>query len=169
MNSELVFSKIAMVSPGSEEVKQAIPIAGNLKQAKGVSFILLKLKDAAGTEISRNTYWLDKGKDFSALSQMARTRVDLKIVKVVPGTAQSRVTVQLTNPSKQVAFFVRLQLMEGQGEIMPSFWTGNYITLAPGESTTVNVSVPSRCIKAIKPSVKVSGWNVEEKSVPTGL
>jgi hypothetical protein len=169
MNSELVFSKTVLVGLGSEEVKPALPLVGILKQAKGVSFILLKLKDAAGTEISRNTYWLDQRKDFSAFRQMTRTRVDVKILKVVPGSAQSGVLVQLTNPTKQIAFFVRLQLMEGQEEIMPSFWTGNYITLAPGESTTVNVSVPSRCLKAIKPNVKVSGWNVEEKSLPTEL
>jgi beta-galactosidase/beta-glucuronidase len=169
VNSELVFSKSVAVSLEPEEVKPALPISGILKQAKGISIVLLKLKDAAGTEVSRNTYWLDQKKDFSAFRQMTQTRVDLKILKVTPGRTQSLVMLQLTNPSKQVAFFARLQLMHGQEEIMPTFWTGNYITLAPGETTTVSLSVPSRCIRALKTDIKVSGLNVDEKRLPTGL
>jgi len=169
MNSELDYSQTARVDLKAEEVKPALSIAGALKQARGISFILLKLKDANGHEISRNTYWLVQGEDYAALQQMPRTRLDLKVLKSEKGVAQTRYMAQLTNPSKQVAFFTRLQLMAGQEEILPSFWTGNYLTLAPGESVSVNVSVPTRKLKAIQPEVKVSGWNVEEKLLLTGL
>ena len=46
---------------------------------------------------------------------------------------------------------------------MPAFWSGNYLTLAPGESVTVHVSLPVRNTKNISPEVKVTGWNVDEK------
>lgn len=167
LNSELIFSRTSQVSLNAEEVKEALSIAATLKKAGGITLVLLNLKDAAGKEISRNTYWLEPREDLSALRQMARTQVDIKLIKEVPGFSQTTYTVQMTNPSKQVAFFTRLQLMNGKEEIMPSCWTGNYITLAPGESYLVNVAVPSRCIKAIKPQLKVSGWNVDERSILT--
>jgi len=168
LNSELIFSKSLPVNINAEEIKSAHSIAGILKQAKGISFVLLNLKDAGGNEISRNTYWLDPKKDLTSLGQMSRTGVDIKLIKDMPGRLHTEFTVQVTNPSKRVAFFTRLQLMNGQEEIMPACWTGNYITLAPGESILVKVNVPTRAITKIKPDFKISGWNVDEKYLATG-
>ncbi len=54
LNSELSFSKKEAIDLAAEEVKPAVSLAGALKQARGISFILLKLKDAGGHELSRN-------------------------------------------------------------------------------------------------------------------
>jgi hypothetical protein len=71
--------------------------------------------------------------------------------------------VQINNPSKQLAFFTRLQMMVDGEEILPSFWSANYLTLSPGESMTISVEVPSRIIQGKQPEIRVSGWNVEEQ------
>ncbi len=73
---------------------------------------------------------------------MTQTLVEMKVAKSETGKALSGWNVTLTNPSNQVAFFVRLQMMDKEEEIMPAFWSGNYLTLAPGESVTVHVSLP---------------------------
>jgi hypothetical protein len=167
LNSSSSYSRTITIDLAEEEVKPALTIASVLKQERQISFVLLNLKDEAGHELSRSTYWLEPEEKFNALQQMAPTRVEMKLLKAEQGPEETGWTVKLTNPSKQLAFFIRLQLMDGREEILPSFWTGNYITLAPGESTTVNVTVPARCVKAIKPDLKASGWNVGENRIPT--
>jgi exo-1,4-beta-D-glucosaminidase len=45
-------------------------------------------------------------------------------------------------------------------EILPSFWSRSYFTLAPGESMEVTVSCPSSELTGESPVLKLSGWNV---------
>jgi hypothetical protein len=45
-------------------------------------------------------------------------------------------------------------------EILPSYWTSNYITLAPAETTTISVSCPDIKLKGKNPVIRISGWNV---------
>ena len=54
--------------------------------------------------------------------------------------AVTRVTVE--NPSKSVAFFVRLKLDRGKGgeEILPVVWQDNYISLLPGEKREIRAT-----------------------------
>jgi hypothetical protein len=50
--------------------------------------------------------------------------------------------------------------MIGGNEVLPSFWSDNYFTLAPSSSTTITVSCPAVKSKGMKPELKISGWNV---------
>jgi hypothetical protein len=72
--------------------------------------------------------------------------------------------VQLTNTSDKVAFFLHPQLISGDEEIRPSFWSANYITLAPHETSTITVSVPAKEV-SVNMHVKVEGFNMEEQVV----
>lgn len=167
LNSEPVFAKTAHTNLAAEETKAVLSLAGVLKQGKGIQFVLLKLKDGAGREISRNTYWLEPHNNFRPLMEMPHADVELKILKKDAGSIQTGWTIQVTNSTNKVAFFVRLQLMQGKEEITPSLWSSNYITLAPGESIPVEVKIPSR-YKQLNPVIQVSGWNVDVKQLPTG-
>ena len=71
--------------------------------------------------------------------------------------------VTIENPSKTVAFFVRLKLDKGKGgqEILPVVWQDNYISLLPGEKREITATYRASSLKASKPEVEVSGWNVE--------
>ncbi len=149
---------------GEEETKPVVSLSPVLKQADGIRFVLLKLKDGTGREISRNTYWLDPHNNFKSLKEMPLAGVDVKIIKKDADTGW---TIRVTNPTDKVAFFVRLQLMQGREEITPSLWNSNYITLAPGESIPVEVTIPAR-LKLLNPVIQVSGWNVEAIQLPTG-
>jgi len=48
---------------------------------------------------------------------------------------------------------------------MPSYWTGNYFTLAPHESITVSVSAPVAKLGSAKPTVLVEGWNIDKQVI----
>jgi hypothetical protein len=166
LNSEAVFAETARADLAAEEAKGILSLAAVLKQSKGIQFVLLKLKDGSGHEISRNTYWLDAHNNFRPLMEMPRAGIELKLLKKDAGSVQTGWTVQVTNTTNKMAFFVRLQLMQGSEEITPSLWNNNYITLAPGESIPVNVKIPARFDK-LNPVIRVSGWNVDATQLPT--
>ncbi len=163
LNSESLFQKTASLDLAAEDTKPVLSLAEILKPAKDIRFVLLKLKDNSGKEISRNTYWLDPKNNFKPLMEMPRTKVEATIIKRDPQTGW---TIKISNPSDKVAFFVRLQLMQGKEEISPSLWSANYITLAPGESISVEVKIPARYSNP-GPVVQVSGWNVDKMQLPT--
>jgi len=72
-------------------------------------------------------------------------------------------SITVTNSTDKIAFFVRPQLMAGGNEVLPSFWSGSYFTLAPKESTSLTVSCPVEQIGSDAPALKISGWNVPEQ------
>ena len=102
---------------------------------------------------------------------MKRTQVAVKILKSKASSSEKKWTMQVSNNTNQLAFFVRPQLMKNGEEIMPSYWTGNYFTLAPKESITVSVSAPLAKLGYGETSVLVEGWNVEKQviSLPAGF
>ncbi|MFL5636015.1 MAG: glycoside hydrolase family 2 protein, partial [Gemmatimonadaceae bacterium] len=75
------------------------------------------------------------------------------------GTGQTRVT--LRNPSRSIAFFVRLQVTGGRGEeALPVLWEDNYVSLLPGETRTLTATYRVRDLGGAPPRVVVTGWNV---------
>jgi exo-1,4-beta-D-glucosaminidase len=71
--------------------------------------------------------------------------------------------VTIENPSKNLAFFVRIKLDKGvKGEeILPVIWEDNYISLMPGEKRELTAKYHAKDLGAAQPAVEISGWNVE--------
>ena len=168
MNGDKLFSPTANVTLQTTGVKQLIPLAKVLKDAKGVSFVILNLKDAAGEAVSHNAYWLAPDTNYTALNKMDNAKVKVDCLKTEQVGTDVKYTLQLTNTTNRVAFFVRPQLVSNGEEVMPSYWSANYVTLAPNETMTVSVSAP-RALIAKAPVITVSGWNVlrHEMLLPT--
>jgi hypothetical protein len=111
--------------------------------------------------ISHNVYWISKDNQYKSLSDMPKSKVDVRMINTVKGKSESVWTIKISNPTDKLVFFVRPQLMVESEEVLPGFWTGSYVTLAPSESVTLTVSCPVSVVKGKKPHIKVSGWNVE--------
>jgi len=144
-------------------------------------FLVLKLADSAGKLVGSNFYWLstkpetlDWAKstwwmtptasyaDFTAISQLSK--VKLKVIDRTERKGEDAVThVTIENPSKSLAFFVRLKVDKGATgeEILPVVWEDNYISLLPGEKREITASYRADELGTAKASVEVSGWNVE--------
>lgn len=167
LKSELLFSQSVPADLGAEEIrKKLIPMAPFLEKAMGVSFIVLRCKDAAGNIVSRNTYWLERSRDFKPMQQMPRTTITAHVLAYDKGSVENNCTVEVSNTSGQLAFFVRLQLMDDRNEILPSLWSANYVTLLPGETMRVTVEFPAGIVPRAQPMIRLSGWNVEEAILP---
>ena len=144
-------------------------------------FLVLRLEDSAGKLVGSNFYWLstkpetidwakstwwmtptESYADFTAIAQLPK--VKLKVTDRTERTGEDAIThVTLENPSKNLAFFVRLKVDKGvKGEeILPVVWQDNYISLLPGEKREVTASYRASELGATKPAVEVSGWNVQ--------
>jgi len=139
-------------------------------------FLVLRLQDASGKLVGSNFYWLsakpetidwDKSNwwmtptasyaDYTALAQLPK--VTLKVISHTERKGEDAVTqVTLENPSKSLAFFVRLKVNDEKGEeILPVLWSDNYVSLLPGEKRELTASYR----ETGKTKVEVSGWNAK--------
>ena len=146
-----------------------------------VYFVALRLQNSAGKQVGSNFYWLSAKPesldwtkstwymtptasyaDYTSLSQLPKVKLNLNERTERKGAdAITRVTIE--NPSKNLAFFVRLKLNKGAGgqEILPVVWGDNYFSLLPGEKREVTATYRSAELGTAKPSVEAKGWNVE--------
>ena len=144
-----------------------------------VYFLMLRLTDAKGKIVGSNFYWLstkpetidwakstwwmtptDSYADFTTLSQLAK--VKLKVIDRTERKGEESVThVSIENPSKSLAFFVRLKVNKGANgeEILPVVWEDNYVSLLPGEKRELTAIYRTSELGSEKPVVQVSGWN----------
>ncbi len=152
-----------------EGVLETIKLKDALMDATGANFVVLNLKNATGKIISHNVYWMATNNNFTAFNNMKHTQVTASVVKSIKGINENKWTVQLTNNTRQIAFFVRPQLMKNGAEIMPSYWSANYFTLAPHESITVTVSAPIAKIGTTMPTILVEGWNVDKQTLTLAM
>jgi exo-1,4-beta-D-glucosaminidase len=155
-----------------------------LPDASGLSstyFVDLQLHDSAGKLVGSNFYWLsakpetldwaksnwwmtptESYADYTALAQLPK--VKLRVSDRSERRLDQEVThVTLENPSKSLAFFIRLRVNKGAKgeEILPVIWQDNYISLLPGEKREVTATYRASELGESKPVVEVSGWNVE--------
>ena len=77
---------------------------------------------------------------------------------------QTRVTVDLENPSPDLAFMIEVRVVrQATGEpVLPVYLDDNYVTLLPGEKRRIGGSVPTDDLLGETPAVRIRGWNVRE-------
>lgn len=165
VDSKSLYHHTSTVNLSSTGTQSAMPLKTILADKKELCIIVLNLKDATGKVVSHNTYWTAPGNDYKALNNMSHTAVTTKVIRAEKGYKENKYILQIANNTKQLAFFVRPQLMVNGEEVMPSYWSANYFTLAPGESTIVSVSAPWAKLGGQKPTVLVEGWNVDKQVV----
>jgi exo-1,4-beta-D-glucosaminidase len=160
LNSRSLFKDEVSLNLGPSDVKEITELTDVLEKASGISFIVLNIKNPAGSVISHNVYWLSKDNDYKALNELPETSVAVALLKAEKSTNDNHWKIRISNNSGKIAFFIRPQLTADNEEILPSYWSGSYFTLAPGESKEIKVSCPADSVIGKKPMVKVSGWNI---------
>ena len=137
--------------------------------------------DESGKLVGENFYWLstkpetlDWAKsnwyttptisyaDFTALGQLPKVNLNVSVRNEKKG--EDEVTrIMVENPTKSLAFFVRLKVDKGKGgdEILPVLWQDNYISLLPGEKREITASYRAAELGSAAPFVEVKGWNTE--------
>ncbi len=169
LDSKSLFHQSAAVSMPVSDVRELFSLSKVLADSKEVNLVLLNLKDAAGKVISRNVYWLAADNNYTALNQMAHTKLETTVLKKEQIKSDTKWTLKFTNNSKQLAFFVNPRLMNDSEEVLPAYWSANYFSLAPGESLITTVSAATNQLKGEKQEILVKGWNVDEARKPLNM
>jgi len=180
------FSKETTLDAAADSTNKILTLPG-IAGLSPTYFVVLRLQDSSGKMVGSNLYWLstkpetldwEKSNwyttptssyaDYTALSQLPK--IKLKVTDHTERKNEEAVThVTLENPSKSLAFFVRLKVNKGKGgdEILPVVWQDNYISLLPGEKRELTASYRTQELGTAhelgtaQPAVEVSGWNVE--------
>ena len=71
-------------------------------------------------------------------------------------------TVTITNTGKAVAFFVHVRALKEKNadDILPVIFSDNYISLAPGESRTIECSYENKDAGNGTPYILTTAWNL---------
>src|SRR5882762_5289746 len=174
------FSQESSLDAAADSTHKVLTLP-DLHNPSPVYFLLLRLEDSAGKLVGSNFYWLSAKPetldwersnwyttptasfaDYTALSQLPK--VKLKVRGRSERKGEETVThVTLENPTKTLAFFVRLKVNRGAGgeEILPVIWQDNYISLLPGEKREITATYRSSRLGTARAAVEVSGWNVQ--------
>jgi hypothetical protein len=128
-----------------------------------VHFVKLELRDKTGQLLSSNFYWHaqpDRQDDLTALNQLPM----VTLTATVRRDNNEQLSVTLNNPGPNIALMAHVQLRHKSGKrVLPVYYSDNYVSLVPGESTTITVGaelgddVPEQVL------VLVDGWNVTVK------
>ncbi len=170
---EVYSSQMKSVWTAREKISLAPGTALDIGQIKipvahrdQMNFVTLRLLDEDRRSMSDNFYWIGKDNDFTALANLKTVTLEARARRTESDTTEETVQVRIANPSKTLGFFVHLSLCEaphGQ-EILPSFWTDNYINLLPGQTKEVSVTLAKR--PTHKPIyLKVEGHNVTSEVI----
>ncbi|WP_239016886.1 glycosyl hydrolase 2 galactose-binding domain-containing protein [Sphingomonas ginkgonis] len=132
--------------------------------ANGVALVRLEAIDAAGTLISSNFYWQAASDGaYRAMSGMAQATLEASVSRRAEG-AERVAVVTLTNRGPTPAIEAKLTVFNADGsQVLPAYFSDNYVSLLPGESRVVEVRYPAE--KAVGERVALRGWNV----VPASL
>ncbi|EAU32723.1 conserved hypothetical protein [Aspergillus terreus NIH2624] len=150
-----------------------------LGQIRDVGFLRLLLEDPVQkTVLSRNVYWVSPVNDeldwessnwyttpvtqyanYSVLGHLPPASVTCDVRRVSPVEESMRMEIILENLSTVPAFFIRLKAVDPRTheEVLPVFWSDNYVSLFPRETVRLIVTAP-----VTDWMIEVSGGNVKQ-------
>ncbi|MDH4218167.1 MAG: glycoside hydrolase family 2, partial [Candidatus Aminicenantes bacterium] len=181
-DSEILLSEDIEVSIGENRSKKILEIP-RLEDLSPVYFIDLRIKDATGTTLGRNFYWLSTKEDildeknstwfytpnkafadFSSLKDLARAQIVVSHQFRDLGDEQE-IQVTFQNTSESIAFFIELNVCgsESGHSVLPIFWDDNYISLLPGETREILGRFSKEDLRDETPAFRYSGWNLRSE------
>jgi mannosylglycoprotein endo-beta-mannosidase len=151
--------------PGSSTIKAAqIVVSARISP---LYFIKLDLTDASGNLLSTNFYWQHVAQDqYDGLMNLPTAVLDAEASARTQGD-NTVVTVTLHNNTAHIALLSHVQLHQKKSgrRVLPVFYSDNYISLVPGESSTVSIEAATKDLQGDLPLVELDGYNVDVKPV----
>ena len=156
-NMNIVWQQQQPLSIGEDCYKELF----TLPQPKGITpvyYARLLLKDGNGKVVSENFYWLsaDGKNDFRAITQMPK--VDLQLTSTTTTKDNDIVMrIKVKNSTNRLAFMHRLMITKGnsEDEVLPTFWTDNFLTICPGEEREVMATFARQDLEGATPVLKL--------------
>ncbi len=172
------FSKVSRLDLPVDSTLKAFVIPP-FQTISSTYFLRLLLEDDKGRTISSNFYWLSTKDDVldwqkstwyytptNSYADMTELQKLMPVKLLLSANAVRKggddiAHVTLSNPSKNLAFFIQLQIKKGRSDtdVLPVVWQDNYLTLMPGERREVTATYKIRDLGTDAPFLAVAGWN----------
>ncbi|KAG4217693.1 hypothetical protein PC116_g33827, partial [Phytophthora cactorum] len=157
-----------------------IDLTEALRPVTDVVFLRLILSDEKNATLSRNVYWLantidtldwensdwfftpvTKYANYTSLNSLQPAEVSVTTTATLKRDQEAgKLGVVLENHSSVPAFFIRLNLVNADGEdVLPVFWSDNYVTLWPHEKLELQVEGEGAAF------VQVTGKNIQKAQI----
>ena len=156
-NMNIVWQQQQPLSIGEDCYKELFTLP-QPKEITPVYYARLLLKDGNGKVVSENFYWLsaDVKNDFRAITQMPK--VDLQLTSTTTTKDNDIVMrIKVKNSTNRLAFMHRLMITKGdsEDEVLPTFWTDNFLTIFPGEEREVMATFARQDLEGATPVLKL--------------
>ena len=165
-DGQLDFRKAYSISEVSGSTTQNVAQAPSAYET-ALYFIKLNLFDASGKLVSTNFYWQNLAQDqFAGLEELPPVTLDAKAMSQIEGE-NTVLSVTLTNNTSHIALLSHLQLHRKKSgkRVLPVFYSDNYLSLVPGESTTFTIEAATKDLEGDDPLIELDGYNVDVKPV----
>ena len=156
-NMNIVWQQQQPLSIGEDCYKELFTLP-QPKEITPVYYARLLLKNGNGKVVSENFYWLsaDGKNDFRAITQMPK--VDLQLTSTTTTKDNDIVMrIKVKNSTNRLAFMHRLMITKGdsEDEVLPTFWTDNFLTIFPGEEREVMATFACQDLEGATPVLKL--------------
>lgn len=162
LDNKLLLSKEAVVNAAADAVTPGFPLElAPLLGDNKVVLVRLELRSADGQLVSDNFYWrAAQEAGYRALDRLPAATVTATATAANPGEVQ----VALRNTDHVAALENKLTLLHADGtQVLPAYYSDNYVSLLPGEERTITISLPHG-ERASGLRVELRGWNATPAS-----
>jgi hypothetical protein len=113
-----------------------------IPECEEIQFLKLVASTASGKILAENFYWLNESNDFKALNSLPEPKLDIT-AKLISSEATHKYQVTVKNSGNSLAFMLNLKLVgkDSKQEILPAFWSDNFLCLLPGESKILQAEI----------------------------
>lgn len=164
LDGKLLLHRDATLDAATDDVTRALHIDLSPLLGNTTVFVHLALHASDGALLSQNFYWRaasDAG--YRALNELAPAHVTLSARFVSSSELANgrRIEVQIKNTSSVAALNTKLVTTRAAdgSEVLPAFYSDNYISLLPEEERTITIDIPESDAK-LALRLKIRGWNV---------
>lgn len=120
-------------------------------------FVELELRDSKDNVISTNLYCLySQHMDFTFVKSLENPKLT-QTMDIVKKDGEYQLSIGLENRSDKLSYFNHLSLVNNHSEeILPVFWSDNFITLFPGDKKTIKANVAISDVGECKPKLVIN-------------
>lgn len=188
VNSSRIWSQsINSVSLGPDQVMYlfSVPLLNDTQfGANQTYFLRLSLSHLPAQQQTLNWYWLSTQSDVLQWDQSnwrmtpCSSYANFIQMRSLPNNTESlsaviidticsfeggscATSVQLENQGSSIIFFIQLRLLSSatDDDVLPSFWSDNFVTLLPGESLNLLAEYQLDLLFGGEPQIAVETWN----------
>jgi beta-galactosidase/beta-glucuronidase len=154
-------------TPAALQANAAWTVSPPVPPLPGLHFLRLSLRDAFDRVRAENFYWLHDRDQFHGLADLATAKLDAQVdVPAHPDGRRYRVTLRNAGTAPALNVHLRLVAAHSGVEVRPTYWSDNFVSLLPGETTTCVAELPAGARGLEVPLVVVgAGFNLPEFTV----